>query len=137
MDLDSSAFVADPGLIRVLCRLATPVDCGEDRGLFHQGDEPTGFYILHSGEATMVLEDARGATVARIRLAPGSVLGLPAVLSNAAHFLTAAAKKGAKVSYLARDDFAKLMDEEPIQALTTQQDFAAEVSAVRLAMSRS
>jgi CRP-like cAMP-binding protein len=73
----------------------------------------------------------------KYHLAPGSVLGLPAVISNTAHFLTAVAKKGAKVSVVARDDFVKLMDGEAMLALLTLQDFAAEVRAVRLEMSRS
>jgi len=42
MNFDSSAFVAEPDLISALRQRAFPVDCREDRELFHQGDEPTG-----------------------------------------------------------------------------------------------
>jgi hypothetical protein len=49
----SSAFVADPELTKELERLSKPIALGLDRVLFHQGDAPTGVYILSKGAATL------------------------------------------------------------------------------------
>jgi hypothetical protein len=57
MDLNSSAFVAPPELVRAASACATLIDCPVDRHLFHQGDDPTGLYVLLSGRVTMILEN--------------------------------------------------------------------------------
>jgi len=49
MQPDSSAFVADPELIRTLETCATPVRCDADCVLFNQDDTAVGVYILHEG----------------------------------------------------------------------------------------
>ena len=50
MQLDPSAFLADPELIKALDKRATPFLCAEDRVLFCQGDLPTGLFVIHTRE---------------------------------------------------------------------------------------
>jgi hypothetical protein len=82
MNFDSSAFVAEPALLRKLLERALPLDCTKGRVLFRQGDKPYGHFILRRGEAIMTLESERGAVLLQTQLALGSLLGLPALLSR-------------------------------------------------------
>jgi len=135
MFLDSSAFVAEPDLIRVLRQHAMPLDCAEDFKLFCQGDDPFGLFILLSGDATMILENDGGDPVISVPMAPGSILGLPALVSHKPYSMTAVAKKGAVIGFVTRDDFSTLMLTEPLLAVMILRVLAAEVRSTRVAMS--
>jgi CRP-like cAMP-binding protein len=136
MTLDPSAFVAEPDLIRVLWLHAIPLDFAEEHELFCQGDDPTGLYILHSGDVTMILENGGGVQVLAVSMAPGSILGLPALVSDEPYSMTAVARKGAVIGFVNRDDFSVLMLGEPLLALTILRVLAAEVRSTRVAMSK-
>ena len=66
MLVDPLEFVAEPDLIRSLWLHAIPLDCSEGRKLFLQGDDPSGLFVLHSGDATMILESDGGVQIARV-----------------------------------------------------------------------
>lgn len=135
MFLDSSAFVAGPELISVLWKHAISLDCGEDLELFRQGDDPCGLYFLHSGEATMMMENDCGDQVAKALMEPGSILGLPALVSDKPYSMGAVAKKGATVGFVTRDDFSILMLTESALAMMILRVLAAEVRGARVAIS--
>ena len=63
MQLDPSAFLADPELIRALNEHATPIVCDTDRILFQQDDPAVGLYILHEGEATLSMTSHQGQAI--------------------------------------------------------------------------
>jgi hypothetical protein len=73
MNLDPSAFLAEPDLLEKLGRRAVPLNCAEGRKLFSQGDDPSGLFILLSGEATMILENDLGTPLMRTPISPGSI----------------------------------------------------------------
>lgn len=133
MNLDASAFVAEPSLIESLKGRSRLVDCAHDRVLFCQGDEPAGLYILHSGAARVTMCDSGGERVVEFAAEPGSLLGLPAVVSNTVYSLAATAAAGAKVSFVPREEFSKLMLSEPGVAVMILRVLAAEVRTARLA----
>jgi CRP-like cAMP-binding protein len=133
VNFDASAFVGDEQLIRALRERSRPVDCSEDRVLFCQGDEPVGLYILHSGDAAMAMHDPGGELVMALPIMPGSLLGLPGVISNIAYSLSATAKQGAEVSFVPRDEFSHLMLTEPGVAVQILRVLAAEVRTARIA----
>jgi CRP-like cAMP-binding protein len=135
MFLDSSAFVAGPDLISVLWKHAISLNCAEDLELFRQGDDPSGLFFLHSGEATMIMENECGDQVARALMEPGSILGLPAMVSDEPYSMGAVAKKGATVGFVTRDDFSMLMLTEPALAMMILRVLAAEVRGARVAIS--
>ena len=85
----------------------------------------------------MTLENDGGAQVASVPMAPGSILGLPALVSDKAYSMTAVAKSGATVGFLTRDDFSALMFTEPSLAFMILRVLAAEVRSVRVALSGS
>ncbi len=135
MQLDPTAFVADPELVKALSLRATPIACATDRVLFRQGDEPVGLYILQSGQAMLTMTAATGELILAFDTYSGSLLGLPGVVSGQSFTLTAVARAGAQVSFISLDQFKAFMQSFPLHAFKILQVLAAEVSAARRAIS--
>jgi CRP-like cAMP-binding protein len=112
-----------------------PLDCSEGHRLFNQGDDPSGLFALHSGDATMVLESHSGVQVARIPMPPASILGLPALVSDKPYSMSVVAKRGATVGFVNRNDFSALMLTEPVLALMMVRVLATELRDTRAAIS--
>ena len=136
MNFDSSAFVSEPALLQKLLERAVPLDCSKGRVLFRQGESPYGLFILRRGKAIMTLESERGAMLIRTELAPGSILGLPALMSDKPYTMSAEAKRSAVVSYVTRKDFSALMLSEPRLAFDVVRVLAAEVHTTRAAIAQ-
>ena len=134
MNLDPSAFLADPELIQALEKRSTPISCDQERVLFRQGDPPSGLYILHKGEATLTMRSWVGESVISLQTTAGSILGLPALIGNEPYTLTAIAHSGAQLSFVSRDDYAALMQANPLLPLKVLRVLAAEVHSARNAM---
>lgn len=136
MSFDSSAFVAEPELIQALSTRTKPVECSQDHVLFHQGDDPIGLYILHSGELIVTMDSPHGDEIISFAARPGSLLGLPGVIGNAPYSLSATAKKGAQISFISREDFSALMLSESHLSLMILRVLANEVRTARLAITQ-
>jgi len=132
---DASAFVAEPELIRALETRSTVLVCSSDRLLFNQDDPAVGVYIVHQGAATLTMNARDGQRIFSIVAMPGSLLGLPALISDQPYSLTAIAHAGAKVSFVSRADFFKLVQADPLLSLKMLQVLAAEVRTARQALS--
>lgn len=137
MQLDSAAFLASHELLEVLYQHATPVDCRQQQQLFHQGEAPTGVYLLHEGEVEMSLDSEDGTRILTSNAQPGSLLGLPGLIGNRAYSLTATARPGSKISFLSGEDFRALMISDPMLSIKILQILAAEVRTARQAISLS
>lgn len=133
MQFESSSFLAAPDLIAALSKHAIEIDCEPGHALFRQGETPTGVFVVHAGKAQITME-SRGKSVISIDAQPGSLLGLPAVLSNAPYSLTARAGQGARVKFIPREQFSKMMISEPLLALRVVEVLAAEVRSARSAI---
>jgi CRP-like cAMP-binding protein len=131
---DSSAFVADPDLIRVLETRATRMLCDSDRLLFNQDEPAAGVYIVHAGAATLTMTAKDGTRIFSIPAMPGSLLGLPALISNQPYSLTAVAHEGARVSFVGRTEFFGLVQADPLLSLKMLEVLAAEVRTARQAL---
>ena len=131
----SSAFVADAELVQELEKRATPVAVSPDQVLFHQGDAPTGVYILTKGSARLT-SVTDGDPLLSIRAGAGSLLGVPAVVGTKPYTLTAEALEGAEVSVLSCEDFVHLMHTEPTLSFRVLQVLAAEVRFARESLAR-
>jgi CRP-like cAMP-binding protein len=134
VNLDPSAFVADPALIQGLEKQSTPVSCGEDRVLFRQGDSPIGIYVLKSGAVTLTMSSLTGKELVSIQATAGSILGLPGLIGDETYSLSAMAHSGAQLGFLSRDIFIGLMCADPALALKVLRVLAAEVRSARVAM---
>jgi len=135
VQLDPTAFLADPELICALTEHATPIVCDTDRVLFQQDDPAVGLYILLDGEATISMTSIQGQAILSVQARDGSLLGLPGLISNQPYSLTAIARAGARVSFLPRAEFTALMESNPTLAFKILQVLAAEVRSARQALS--
>lgn len=134
VQLDPSAFLADPELIQALEKRATPVSCGEDRILFRRGDLPVGLFILRAGEAAISMDS--GDDAVSCLATAGSLLGLPGVIANQPYSLTVVARKGANVGFVSKQEFDTLMRTELALMVKILQVLAAEVRSARLAITQ-
>jgi CRP-like cAMP-binding protein len=136
VQLDPSAFIADPELIKALEKRATPLACDEERVLFRQGDEPTGLFIVRKGSATLTMDPGATENIFSCQAIAGSLLGIPGLIGKQPYSLTAVADCGAEVSFIARDEFDSLMQSELPLMLLVLQVLAAEVRSARLALTQ-
>lgn len=134
MNLDPSAFLADPEIIQALDTRTTQIVCEADRVLFRQGEIPTGLYLLQCGSATLSMLGDNGETVSSFETTQGALLGLPGVIGNHPYTLTAVAHSGTLLGYVSREDFTALMTTEPLLALRILRVLAAEVRTAREAL---
>jgi CRP/FNR family transcriptional regulator len=126
----SSAFVADLELNQELEKRSKPISLGTDRVLFHQGDAPTGVYLLRKGAATLTRQLSDEA-IFSVQVGAGSLLGLPAVIGAKPYSLTAEALEGAELSLLTREDFIDLMQTDPLLSFQVLMVLAEEVRFAR------
>ena len=134
VQLDPTAFVADPQLIRALDERSTPVPCDSDRPLFRQGEPAVGIFILHRGVVTLSMLSKDGHSLLAAQARPGSILGLPGAISNEPYTITATAGAGTKISFVGRDDLMALMHADPVMSIKMLQVLAAEVRSARKAL---
>lgn len=134
VNLDPSAFLANPDLILALRKQSTAVLCPEDRVLFRQGDDPGGLYILLKGKVTLTMASPDGKPILSAHAAEGSLLGLPGLIGNEPYTLTAIAHRGAELSFVTGAQFTSLMQSDPLLSLTILQVLAAEVRSARNAI---
>ena len=136
MQLDPSAFLADPELLQELQKHSIPISCDADRVLFNQGDPSTGLYILLNGEVALSMYGEDGDPLMFILATAGSLLGLPGLIGNQPYSLTAIARSGAQVGFIARDAFNALMQSKLPLLVKVLQVLAAEVRSARLAITQ-
>jgi len=130
MSLISTSFVADPELFQELKSRAKPISVGQDRVLFHQGDAPTGVYLLKGGTARLTSR-SDGEEIFNVKVGAGSLLGLPAVVGMKPYSLTAEVLEDAELSMLTCEDFINLMQMDPSMPFRLLQVLAAEVRFAR------
>jgi CRP-like cAMP-binding protein len=135
MNLDPSAFVAAPELLQALEKRSTAISCSGECVLFHQGEIPSGLYIVDKGDTTLTMTSPNGKQVMSFHAPAGSLLGLPGLISNEPYTLTAVARNGARLSFISRDEFTNLMQDNPLLALKMLEVLAAEVRSARYAFS--
>jgi CRP-like cAMP-binding protein len=131
LTLDASAFTASAELISSLHPHAERIHCSEERVLFRQGDAPVGLYIALSGPVTLVMNSLGHRQIASLEALPGSLIGLPALISDQPYGLTATAGAGAQLAYLPREAFVALMRADPPLALQVLKIFDAQLRTAR------
>jgi CRP-like cAMP-binding protein len=134
VNLDPSAFLADPELILALKNRSTAISCSEDRILFKQGEIPAGLYILNQGQTTLTMTSPSGEQIMSIQAHRGALLGLPSLIGNEPCTLSAIARIGAQLSFIPRGELVSLMHANPLLALKMLKVLAAEVRSARQAL---
>jgi CRP-like cAMP-binding protein len=134
VQLDPDAFVADPNLIRALIKRSAPVACKSDGVLFRQDEPAVGIFIVHEGMVTLSIMSQDGHSLFAAQARPGSVLGLPGVISNQPYTLSAFVRAGAEVSFVSSADLVAMMHLDPDLSLRMLEVLAAEIRSVRRAL---
>lgn len=134
MKMDAAAFVAERELLEALENHSEPVVCDEDRVLFHQGDASRGMYIFHKGSVRLMMHSQLGEEIMNMSALEGSLLGLPGLIGGVPYSLSAVAQKGAQVSFVSREEFARLMMTQPPVAVGILRVLAAQVRTARMAL---
>ena len=108
--------------------------CPKGHLLFRQGEPSKGLYILKSGRASLVMADESGAEVMQLIIGPGSILGVPAVVTKEPYTLSAKALVGSEVGFVELSDFEDLMRTQPALFPLVLAVLASEVRASRIAL---
>jgi CRP-like cAMP-binding protein len=103
--------------------------------LFKQGEVPIGLYLLKSGKASLVMTAEDGEEVLHLKVGPGSILGVPAIVGKDSYTLSATACPGSEVGFIARKDFEDLIQSEPSLFPKVLEVLAAEVRSARRSLS--
>ena len=90
-----------------------------------------GLYILKSGKASLVMKGENGVEVMHLTIGPGSILGIPAVVTKEPYTLSARARVGSEVGFVDLSDFEDLMQREPSLFPFVLAVLAAEVRSAR------
>lgn len=133
MQLDAAAFVGEETLVAALKGRSTPVDCSGGRVLFRQDEGAVGLYIVHDEKVRLSMRGPAGELVMDIPAKSGSLLGIPALVGGQSYSLSATAKDGARVSFVDRDEFSRMMLTEPSIAVMVLHVLAAQVRTARMA----
>lgn len=131
----------DPSMIsddvrRVLDTMASPLTQPKNAILFNQGDAPVGVYIIRKGTIRLTVKAGDSEVLMRVAQ-PGSVLGLPGVLSNKPYSLTARVVQPCDLGFVTAEKLIQLVRENPTLGLQVLQLLSEEVRAARGAMANT
>jgi len=128
------SFIADPRLFQALEKRSVSIPCSKGQVLFKQGEVPIGLYLLKTGKASLIMKTDEGEEAVHLTVGSGSILGLPAIVSNEPCTLSAVAHHGSEVNLLARKEFEDLIQAQPSLYPKVLEVLAAEVRSARLAL---
>ena len=77
--------------------------------VFVQGQQPRGLYVLCSGRVKLTAASTNGRSLIVRVAVPGEVLGLSAVMSNAAYDVNATTLEPCQVNFIPRDSFLSFL----------------------------
>lgn len=120
----------------VLDSMASSVTSPRNTMIFAQGDAPVGVYVIRKGSVRLTVKAGDSEILMRIAQ-PGSVLGLPGVLSNKPYSLTARATQNCELGFVTADKLIQLVRDNPTLGLQVLQLLSEEVRAARGAMANT
>ena len=137
MDVNTPTLVADTSLVTLLSKHSQPHLCIQDETLFSQGESPDAVYLLEDGQVTLTSDAAGEECVYARQSLPGSIFGLPGVISNAPYSLTATATSGTHLQMIPRETFQHLLSTHPEISFQALRILAAEVQTARRIVQKS
>ena len=103
--------------------------------LFHRGDPVGGVFLILSGEVRLGL-DKNPANFPSRDLGPGTVLGLPATLSDSPYGLTAEVIGDTEVAYICRSTMLELLRQHSQLCFEVMNLLCEELAGARNALTR-
>ena len=120
----------------VLDSIAAPLNQPKNAIIFAQGDPPVGVYVVRKGTVRLTVKAGDSEVLMRVAQ-PGSVLGLPGVLSNKPYSLTARVVQPCELGFVHAEKLIQLVRENPTLGLQVLQLLSEEVRAARGAMANT
>ncbi len=81
--------------------------------LYVEGQAPRGVYMLCKGRVKLTMNSADGKTLIVRICEPGEILGVQAAISDEPYEVTAEALQPCQVDFVRREDFVKLLHDQP------------------------
>jgi len=134
-DFSLSEILADGELGAEIEKWSVPSFVKEGEILFRQGDTPGYAFYVKTGAIALTMHVSGGALWA-VQATKGSMVGLPAIVGNEPYSMTAKATRDSQICKICRDDFHKLMQQNPRLCCNILQILAGEVHGARKALSR-
>jgi len=113
VECEVSSGIATESVIRGLSRYEKAEGWPTGSILFHEGEQPRGVYIIHSGEIDQLFSARNGHTKPLLPTGPGQILGLSCVVSGKSHNCSATARTPSVTGFIERDRFTALLAEQP------------------------
>lgn len=129
-----SECVADCELAAAIEARSTLIRIETKRVLFRQGQEPSRLFLLSAGEVVLTTKQPNGPTLG-FRAVPGSLIGLPAVVSNQPYSMTATVPRHSELYAISVATFRELVGRNPRLSFRVLEILAAEVRSARLLVS--
>jgi CRP-like cAMP-binding protein len=101
------------------------VPCG--KLLFREGEQPRGVYVVREGELDLVFSSKNGEARALRVAEAGQILGISCVIANKPHDCSATAKTPSTVGFIEKEDFQRLLGENPDLWLTVLQTLSSDI----------
>jgi CRP/FNR family transcriptional regulator, cyclic AMP receptor protein len=92
--------------------------------LFVEGQAPRGVYMLCKGRVKLTMNSADGKTLIVRICEPGEILGAYASISGEAYEVTAEALEPCQVDFIRREDFLKLLHDQPAVAVGAMRELS-------------
>jgi len=81
--------------------------------LFHEGDQPRGIYLVHSGIIELLMHGRNGDWKRVRTVSADEILGLESVVSRRSHDFTARTMTSCELGFIERESFLRVLDESP------------------------
>ena len=95
--------------------------------LFREGEQPRGVYVVREGELDLVFSSKSGEAKPLRVAEAGQILGLSCVIADKPHDCSATARKPATVGFIEKDEFRRLLGENPDLWLTVLQTLSSDI----------
>lgn len=121
---------------KVLDAMASTANYPKNAVIFTQGDFAAGVYVVRKGSVRMTVKTGGSEVLMRVAQ-PGSVLGLPGVLSDKPYSLTAVAVQPCELGFIKAEDLRRLIRDNPAIGLQVLQLLSEDVRAARGAIANT
>jgi CRP-like cAMP-binding protein len=128
-------LVAPDELKTQIVATGTPVEGARGTYLFRHGDPVTGVFLIVEGAIRLGL-DGNPASFPWRKLGPGSLVGLPATLSDSSYSLTAEALEDSRMVFLSRQSLLDLLRQKPELCFQVMSVLTEELTQTRGALER-
>jgi CRP-like cAMP-binding protein len=128
-----AALSAPDTLKTQLESIGTPLSKKQGTFLFRHGDRVVGAFLITKGAVRLGLEKARRGLLSR-ELSPGSVVGLPATLSDSTYSLTAEVIEDSEFIFIPAGTLNDLLRQQPQLCFDVMQILTEELTETRAAL---